>query len=271
LESSSVSVQYLKEPLPGVSRARNRGLSSISDGIVAFIDDDEIADPFWLAEISRAFFEHPEADAVAGIWLPAELETNAQVWFEQYGGHYKHRGFVGAKFSPDTVKVQNPMYPLPPFGASGNMAFRRGSLREIGDFDTALGAGTPALGGEDMGVFTEFLLSGGTLVYQPTAITHHFHRRSKAELRHQMRAYGSGLTAFYTSLVMADPRRLTTLCRLMPKFLRESRGSSGLRSGGLTANFPSDLRWANRRGLLEGPSRYLVSRAVVRRQAHHIT
>ena len=91
-----------------VARTRERSVPSeelgaltmAGDGIVASIDDDETADPHWLAELARGFTEHPEADAVTGVMAPGELETWAQVWFEQYGGHNKLRGFTPAVFSP---------------------------------------------------------------------------------------------------------------------------------------------------------------------------
>jgi glycosyltransferase involved in cell wall biosynthesis len=263
--SNHIDIEYMVESKLGLSWARNAALSSASAGIMAFIDDDEVADRWWLAEIARGFVSHRDAQSVSGIMLPAQLDTSAQVRFEQYGGHHKHRGFEPATFSAATFVEQHPMYPLPPFGTGGNMAFQRDSLREIGGFDTALGAGTLALGGADTRAFTELLLRGGTIVYQPTAITHHYHRRTKAELRSLMFAYGAGLTAFYSSLVLADPRRLVALGTLVPNFLRDARGPGSLRSGDLTGDFPPDLRWSNRRGLVSGPARYLASRVVDRR------
>jgi hypothetical protein len=201
---------------------------------------------------------------VAGIMLPAELDTPAQVRFEQYGGHHKARGFTARTFSPETASLQSPLFPLPPFGTGGNMAFRRSVLREIGCFDPALGAGSLSLAGEDSRAFTELLLSGGTVVYQPSAITHHFHRGSHDELRQQRFSYGVGLTAFYTSLLVSRPGTVGGLIRLSPTFLREAFGPASLRSGQLPRDFPSDLRWANRRGLAVGPVRYLVARLVAR-------
>jgi hypothetical protein len=201
---------------------------------------------------------------VAGIMLPAELQTSAQVRFEQYGGHHKHRGFSATTFSPKTASLQSPLFPLPPFGTGGNMAFKREALIEIGGFDPALGAGTLSLGGEDSRAFTELLLLGGTVVYEPSAITHHFHRVSHADLRKQRFGYGVGLTAFYTSLLLSRPGCVGGLIRLSPNFLREAFGPASLRSGQLPSDFPSDLRWANRQGLVEGPVRYLVARLVAR-------
>ena len=86
------------------------------------------------------------------------------------------------------------------------MAFRTSSLARIGGFDIALGPGTASMSNEDTRVFTDLLCSGGTVVYQPTAVTRHFHRRSVEELRTQMLGYGVGLTAFYASLLADRPR-----------------------------------------------------------------
>ena len=165
------------EPKAGLSFARNAAVAAAPGEILAWIDDDEYADPNWLAEVARALADHPEADVVSGVIVPAELETQAQLWFEQFGGHSKGRGFKPDVFSPATAHIQSPLYPLPPFGTGANMTFRPGVIERIGGFDTALGAGTPAMGSEDTLAFTQVLVGGGTIVYQPTAVTHHYHRR----------------------------------------------------------------------------------------------
>ena len=90
---ASPLITYAVQPKKGLCRAKNLGVELAGDGIIASIDDDETADPHWLAELARGFAEHPEADAVTGVMAPGELETWAQVWFEQYGGHNKLRGF----------------------------------------------------------------------------------------------------------------------------------------------------------------------------------
>jgi glycosyltransferase involved in cell wall biosynthesis len=253
-------ITYALQPRKGLSRAKNLALQMAGDGIVASIDDDETADPYWLAELARGFDEHPEADAVAGVMAPGELETWAQVWFEQYGGHNKLRGFTPAVFSPDTAHLQSPLYPLPSFGSGGNVAFRTSALRRIGGFDIALGPGTASMSNEDTRVFTDLLRSGGTVVYQPTAVTRHFHRRSVEELRTQMRGYGVGLTAFYTSLLVDHPRSLPGLLGLLPRAYRDMFGQEGLQSSGLPSDFPADLLRAKRRGMLLGPLSYFRAR-----------
>jgi len=256
----ALRVERIVAPVPGLSRARNAAVRAAPGEILAWIDDDETADRYWLAEIARALLDHPEADVVSGAVVPAELETAAQLWFEEFGGHTKGRGFTPAVFSPATAAVQSPLYPLPPFGAGANLTTRPSALARIGDFDTALGAGTPAMGGEDTLALTQVLRTGGTIVYQPSALTWHYHRRDLDGLRRQLVGYGTGLTAAYTGLVVRSPAVLPRLLALVPRAARELFGAGGARTATIGPTFPRELLRANRRGMLRGPGAYLRHR-----------
>lgn len=109
-------------------------------------------------------------------------------------------------------------------------------------------------------MFAELLWAGGAVVFQPSAITHHFHRLHRAELRRQIFGYGSGITAFYTALIMSSPRRLLPVLRLVPVAFRDLFGPHSPRSGNLPSDFPADLRRAYWAGLLLGPVRYIWAR-----------
>jgi GT2 family glycosyltransferase len=259
-------VEYLVEHRPGLSFARNAAVATAPNRILAWIDDDEVADAHWLAEVARALADHPEADVISGVIVPAELETPAQLWFEQFGGHSKGRGFRPDVFGPATVRRQSPLYPLPPFGTGANMTFRPGVIERIGGFDTALGAGTPAMGSEDTLAFTQVLMDGGTIVYQPTAVTHHYHRRDLEGLEKQMVGYGVGLTAAYTSLLLHRPGLAWRLLKLAPLALRDLTAGDSLRVATLRDDFPRDLLTANRRGMLAGPRAYLKGRRAANRR-----
>jgi glycosyltransferase involved in cell wall biosynthesis len=254
------SYRYVVEPRPGLSWARNAGVAAAAGEIIAFCDDDEEADSHWLAEIARGFAAGDDIGCVTGLILPTRLDTPAQDWFERAGGHSKSRGFQPAVFSPD--RPQNPLYPLPPFGAGGNMAFRRETLARIGGFDVAMGAGTPALGGEDTLAFTLALLAGYRIAYQPAAFVRHHHYAGLDGLQRQMRGYSVGLTAYYTALLRHRPGVFPGLLKLVPAAAGYLRGPKA--AGPVVPPDPLPGHQAWRRGLAVGPAAYLLS---VRRQA----
>ena len=252
------------EPAPGLSRARNRGLSEVRSELVAWIDDDEVADPDWIACIKRGFAFPDRPDAVAGVMLPAELETDAQVNFERYGGFNKGRGIEPVPLLAGGPSVFDPLYPLPNFGAGGNMAFRTERLRAIGGFDNRLGAGTLTHGGEETRALSLLLENGSMILYWPPAITWHYHRRSDEALEKQFFGYSAGLTAFYMSLILTSPKYVWRILRFVPRGVKRiaaNRGSG--QPDEPTGGVPENLLRAGRKGLLQGAWLYLRE---VRRQ-----
>jgi GT2 family glycosyltransferase len=208
-------LKYVQEPTPGLSYARNKGTGSASHDIAVFIDDDERVQPDWLTALAKEFCKDESVGVVSGLILPAELRTGAQLQFEQNGGHSKGRGFRGCVFDERYLSEhQSALYPLPPFGAGGNMAFRVQVLKDIGGFDVALGSGTPAGAGEDTAAFAEALLAGWVMVYAPAAVVWHKHRVDDADLERQLVGYATGLGAFYAAMVIRDPTRLIQLAAL---------------------------------------------------------
>jgi glycosyltransferase involved in cell wall biosynthesis len=260
-----VPLRRVVEPRPGLSWARNTGLTASSGRIIAYLDDDEHPDRHWLAELARAFTLAPRVAGVSGLVLPAALETPAQRLYEEFGGHSKGRGFTPALFDQASHVRQHPLYPLPAFGVGASIAFDRAALTRIGGFDVALGAGTPARAGEDTAAIADVMLDGGTFVYWPGAVMWHAHRETLPELERQLGGYGSGLTAFYTRTVLRDPRRLATLARLAPRALRDLSGRDSVRTAAMSADFPPSLNRVSRLGMLAGPARYLRSRAAAAR------
>ncbi|MEV0841730.1 glycosyltransferase [Actinocatenispora sera] len=259
-----VEIDYLVAPRAGASNARNVALAATRGSTVAFVDDDAQPDPYWLAEIARAFADHPTADAVTGPVVPLVLDSPAQLWFEQYGGLSKGRGFREWVFGPGGRDRQHPLYPLPPVGSGVNMTLRPGAVARIGRFDPALGGGAPALGGEDTLAFMTLLAAGGTVVYHPGALVRHRHRDDLAGLRSQLVGYGSGLTAAYTALVCRRPASLLTLARLAPRALHDLFAAGSPRMATIGPDFPRDLLTANRHGMLRGPLWYLRGRRAAR-------
>ena len=255
-EAAPLGCRYVREDRPGLSWARNAGFQAASGDLIAFLDDDEAPDVHWLAELLRAFRSGDDIGCVSGMILPAALDTQAQELFEQFGGHSKGRGFTPAVFAGRPG--QSPVYPLPPFGAGGNMAFRREALSAIGGFDVALGAGTPARGAEDTYAFSRVLLAGYRIAYQPSAFVRHHHYADMDALRRQLRGYGVGITAYYVALMRRDPQILGQLLALIPAALRHLRGRDSLASTTMR-DFPPSVRRQQRMGMLIGPFAYVRS------------
>jgi hypothetical protein len=104
------------------------------------------------------------------------------------------------------------------------------------------------------------LLAGGTVVYQPSAIVHHYHRRDYAGLRRQLTGYGRGLTAFYASMLLRQPGCAAELLRLGRQAARDQFSPRGRRRSELGGDYPRDLLRANLVGMLQGPFAYAAAR-----------
>jgi GT2 family glycosyltransferase len=262
-----VPVRYVTEPVPGLSHARNRAVAECETELIAFLDDDEVACRYWASELVRSFLEEPAVDCVAGLIAPRELRTPAQQLYERFGGHSKGRGFRPMIFDGAAMGKTRAPFPLPPFGTGGNMAFRLAAIRELGGFDTALGAGAATCGGEDTDVFSTLLLDGRCIAYRPAALLWHYHRATHEALRSQLYGYGVGLTAFYAAVVSRHPLHAFRLLALAPRAIRELLGSGGIRAQSFGEAFPPDLLAANRSGLVRGPAAYWRARRQQRQGA----
>jgi glycosyltransferase involved in cell wall biosynthesis len=255
--AGDMQVRYIVEPRPGLSWARNAGIAAATGEIIAFLDDDEEPDLHWLAELACGFARGPDIGCVSGVVLPARLDTPAQELFQRLGGHSKGRDFCSTVFSRHGP--QSPLYPLPPFGVGANMAFRREVLARVGGFDVALGAGTPALAGEDTLALTLALLAGYRIVYQPSAVMRHYHRSDLASLSRQMEGYSVGLTAFYAALVRRRPSTLLGLALLLPRALRYLRSAAAAGGAATPADGDAGFKRRHRWLMLTGPVAYLRS------------
>jgi glycosyltransferase involved in cell wall biosynthesis len=208
-------VQVLHEPRPGLSAARNAGLSALTGDVVVFIDDDVTVTTGWLDELLRPFAD-PDVWAVAGNVLPADIETLAPQYFEDYGG--LGRGPWRVVYRPDWLRNTKRAVPTWLIGATANAAVRRAAMEQVGPFNEVLGAGRPAGVGEDSEYFYRILRTGGVIVYQPTSIVLHWHRADLAALQQQLTAYSSGHVAHHLEVLSRyrDARGLHRVAVTLP-------------------------------------------------------
>jgi glycosyltransferase involved in cell wall biosynthesis len=207
--TQNLKFRYLVEERPGLDFARNRAIKEAQGHILAYTDDDAQPDPDWLTEMARAFAD-PQVDAMTGLVVPAELETPAQITFEDlYGGFGK--GFERILYHRSRPTRRSFPYSAGKFGAGCNMAFRLQIFEQIGDFDEALDVGTPTGGGGDIDIFIRVLRGGFTLLYEPRAVVRHLHRREMAALERQMAGYGRSFFAYLFKWAIIDRHRMVDI------------------------------------------------------------
>ncbi len=186
-------VRYVLESRPGLSVARNTGICHSTGEIVAFTDDDVLVHPDWITRLQQSF-HHPKVMAVTGLVIPAELETEAQLIFEQSLGVFS-QGYHPLIFDTqffDHRKHQG--VPVWDIGAGANMAFCRKAFELVGDFDERLGAGASGCS-EDSELWYRLLAEGWLCRYEPTAVVFHYHRSDIDSLKQQMYQYMRGHVA----------------------------------------------------------------------------
>lgn len=163
-------ITVLNEENKGLSYSRTRGVEQASGDIVAFIDDDAVAEPEWVTELVNAY-NQTDAIAVGGPMAPE--------WVANRPSHLPQEFFwlIG-------VNHEDPAEPLAEirntFGS--NMSFRSTVFEEIGGFNESVGLTADSQIQADE---TEFAIRmrrafGKGMVYQPDAVVRHkiFHSRA---------------------------------------------------------------------------------------------
>ncbi len=253
-------LKYVREDEPGLAVAHNRGLLEAKGEFIAITDDDVEVDKHWLMTISEAFSLSPNIACVTGLILPSEIETPSQEWLEQYGGFNK--GFNKRFYDLYENHPGDPLFPFTAgrFGSGANMSFRRENLIALGGFDAALGAGSKGIGGDDLAAFFDIISEGYTLVYEPSAIVYHQHRKDYEDLRKQVFNYGIGLTAYLTKTIIDQPSRLFFLGRKFFRGLYHIFDANSPKNQNKLANYPNELSRLELKGMFLGPLAYLQSR-----------
>ena len=265
LAKDSHIVRYVIEDNPGRSWARNRGITAAKGEILAFADDDVVVDTYWLAELVRSFGLAENVVCVTGLVLPMELDTPAQVWFEEYGGFNK--GYVQRIFK-HAKKERYPDMPLFPYmpgrlGTGASMAFTAKFLHKVNGFDPAFGGSGKSINGQDIALFLKVLLDGHTLIYQPRALLYHLHRRRYDALCKQIYHYGISIGGLLTKTIVERPLRLLGIMAKMPYGLFFVLSSQSSKNSKRSKNYPQELVILERKGMLYGPIAYLRSRREV--------
>ncbi|MFF2995562.1 glycosyltransferase [Streptomyces sp. NPDC057950] len=112
----------------GLSAGRNTGIAAAHGGIIAFLDDDAVAERDWLRHFAAGYAD-PRVMAVGGRTMPIWASGRRPAWFPE-----EFDWVVGCTYKglpQGRVKVRNVL--------GGNASFRRTAFDAAGGFATGIG------------------------------------------------------------------------------------------------------------------------------------
>ena len=170
----------------GLSNARNAGVKSARGDIVAFIDDDAVADRDWLLNLLKNYADSDVVGVGGAIkplwegqrpkWFPEELDWVVGC---SYKGLPDHRAYV-----------RNPI--------GCNMSFRKEVFEKAGFFRSDVGRfGKKLLGSEEpelcMRIFKR--IPRAKIVYDPSAVVYHRVDKGRLSFRYLfVRSFNEGIS-----------------------------------------------------------------------------
>ena len=161
--------------MPGISTARNVGVALASGDIVAFIDDDAIAEKDWLSQLARCY-EDQRVLGVGGNVLP-EWTGERPRWFPE-----EFDWVVGCSYRGLPRKAS----PVRNF-IGCNMSFRCEVFSVVEGFHEELGRGAAHPGGceeTDLCIRVGNHWPNGILLYEPQAVVRHLIPASRENWRY---------------------------------------------------------------------------------------
>lgn len=162
------NTRYLFEPVVGLCHARNAGWRAARGAYVAYLDDDAIPEPRWLAETLDAFETvRPQPGCVGGRVSPL-YEAPRPGWLSDEAS--RALTIVDWPNGPHAIADLRQEWLV-----GANIAFRRLLLDTLGGFPTTLGRiGKRLLSGEDVYLQRLVMEAGHSCYYQPAASVRHF-------------------------------------------------------------------------------------------------
>lgn len=173
------SIVLVHAPKPGVATARNAGLAATDAPLIAFLDDDEAADPRWLEALLRV----QAATGADVTFSPIRGRApDAAPWLQPYLETFFSRS------GPSESGLIDRSY-----GCGASLMTRATALPGLASFDTR----ADQAGGEDDILFSALKARGGRFAWAADAWVEEFAPAHRATLRYALSrafAYGQGPT-----------------------------------------------------------------------------
>ena len=172
----SCSVSILSQANKGPAAARNLGAEHAKGDFLAFIDDDCIPTPTWLAELARPLSNHQSqlvgGRTINGLVTNLYSATSQLIVDEAYSYFLSHNSDLS-------------------FIASNNMAVSAQLFFANGGFNPLFRTS------EDRDFCDRWIMNDLPLTYVSNAIVHHYHHLSLTSFAQQHFGYGRGAYQFH--------------------------------------------------------------------------
>lgn len=205
-----VPVRYVYEAVPGLCETRNRAWREATAPLIAYIDDDAIPEPGWIAALLETYASVSPPPASVGGKVTLVWEDGQPAWL-----HSKMWAIFG---HIDYGEDRGPLRPnMPLFGA--NMSFQTEILRRLNGFNPIFSALTL---GEETELFRRLHAQGQLVYYQPRAVIRHMMNTRRhfpqAVIR---RYYRMGQSRGIITALHNKPGRVGSLFALAREFIRK--------------------------------------------------
>jgi glycosyltransferase involved in cell wall biosynthesis len=202
------NLRYVYEPRIGLSHARNRATEESRSDLIAFLDDDAIADPHWVSALLAAFQGSTPTPACVGGRVELIWEAPRPAWLpEELLGYLSQvSGAHAMAINPFTQTL-----------AGANIAFSTSKLRAVNGFDARLGrVGRNLVSGEELLAQRRLYQGGHFVLYEPKALVHHHVPASRLERNwFYRRVFAQGVTEATMDRVLQSSRSRREVLRAL--------------------------------------------------------
>ena len=173
-------IKYFEEKQVGIPYARNRGIKEASGTLLLMLDDDCVADKFWVERMVEAHRKYPKAWAIQGrtYSLPKDgmyslvSEFSSLLYVRNYAKKIVPLNNFLSKYFLDEIEILT--------CETRNLSFKTSYLRKHKlSFDTEF------YRGEDTDLGKQILQKNGLIIFYPHAAVGHWERSNLKEFLEQ--------------------------------------------------------------------------------------